>query len=267
MFSLNSSLKLGISLGLFIIILGGLFLENFNIDGPVVSYQEKSLIVPKVMEMNFQNKLKFLENKNTLHYPTLSTKVGIDSIYLNWGAITGERIVNGTAASYTPADQQHFLTEIAEKFDEEIIKKSLVLGVDYIIIHKDLMDQKLKSDDIFNKLLLKGVVFNEKDIFILDTRKYGIVFSKCDFKKDFEISLQSVLDQRNIQKVDILILKNKSNCYLPSIYLDRYKQYSFHSTDFLGNSNKRTAFYKMPILIEPYQQIVLSEMTGYLRFE
>lgn len=163
-----------------------------------------------------QEKLQFLKGKVTLHLPIYTTETdefGKNSVYLNWATQTGERIVNGNA-SYLPGDQLMFLWEIKnEGLGEKNILRLKALGVDYVIVHKDQIE-------------------------IIDLAKINLTPKICSFPGDFAISEISI--------------KNVSDCFLPSIYEDRYRMID-------------QRFLRMPIIIGPGEQVVLSEINSELR--
>lgn len=62
-------------------------------------------------------------------------------------------------------------------------------------------------------------------------------------------------------------LKSKSNCYLANIYTDKYKDETFYLNDLYGTKTQRKFYFKLPPIIEPYQEIILSELDNNLRVE
>lgn len=61
----------------------------------------------------------------------------------------------------------------------------------------------------------------------------------------------------------VLDLKNMSDCYLPSIYEEKYKTMKFN-TNFINQSQHIISF-KLPPIIGPYEEIILSELNNNLK--
>ncbi|MDO8638126.1 MAG: hypothetical protein Q7R43_01005 [Candidatus Daviesbacteria bacterium] len=249
---------------LFIIILAGLLLENYNISESVVSFNEKSSIIPQLYMMDYKHELAFLKGKRTLHLPvkTLDWFGGLDSLYLNWASVTGEKIVNGNVASYIPNEQINFLSNFTDKIDEKELKKLIAINVDYIIIHQSL--EKFKS---LENLYKQAIVYNSNNIVILDLKEIKIPISECNFEKDISLDVKSGFIIKYMRPLRLLYLRNKSDCYMTSIYNEKYRNIIIKSMDLFGNLKQYTLYFKLPPVIEPFEEIILSEEVGNLRVE
>ncbi len=227
-----------------------LTLENFTLK----SYDDRSLTLSKIDQIGKSN-LQFLEGKKTLHLPIFSIEMddfGKNSAYLNWLTQTGERIVNGNT-SYLPPDQLMFLAQVKAGFDEKVLSKLKALGVDYLVIHKELLTPRDQQGISTAFAFDKAVVFNQFNTVIIDLSKYDIKAQICLLERDFDIQLESSY---------AMLLTNKADCYLPSIYEDRYR-----TMNVTVDGQKKTAYFKMPIIVGPGEQVVLSEENQELRIE
>lgn len=239
-----------------------LFLENYN----AKSYSNESLMLQKLKQINSgENRFKFLERKATLHLPVYTPDFGKDSIYLNWATVTKEKVMNANDAYY-PADQLNFLYNLKNKIDEATLKKLYAINVDYIILHKGLLGKDIEKYKTITESQ-NQTVYDKDNIQIIDLKKYNFEIKKCDFNKDIEKDLKNATLENSNQNIRVFILKNKSNCYLSNVYMDRYRNVSYNTGDFYGNPQKRTIYLRLPVVIEPYQEVVLYEIYNDFRIE
>jgi len=238
---------------LFIIILGLLVVENIN----TFSFDQRSYILPKVERLSENGELIFLKDKVTLHLPIIFPDfVVTEGVYHNWRVITNEKLVN-MYSGYLPPEHIKLMMKLKEGVGLEDLKKLKAMGVNYLVMHRDLMDEDyyknkvLKYDEIYDK----GVIFNKEDTKIIDLNKYDFFIKRCDFDKDLEINLSEAVVSGSSERIKVSTIKNKSDCFYPSIYMDRYKD-----IDIYQNFIKITVQLKMPYLIEPYQEVVLGEI-------
>ena len=247
--------KLFLAAGFLLLVLS---LENFT----VKDFVTRSAVFNKLDSLG-EGKMAFLKNKIVFHLPiyTISDAdvFGNNSYSTNWATRTGERVVNGNSGFF-PADQLSFLFGAQDNFNEEALRKLLVLGVNYVVFHKDLMPPAYESA-LFEELqgYEDKVVFEDVDITIVDLGKYNFPFHVCSFPQDFNVRVTEDQDLDTSTSY-ALILRNKSNCYLPSIYWDRYRHLVIEI-----DGQKRTAELKLPLLVEPGEQIILNEMSKELR--
>lgn len=244
----------------FVVIMGLLVVENINI----FSFNQTSYILPKVERLSQNGQLVFLRDKNVLHLPIIFPDfVRTEGVYHNWRVVTGEKIVN-MHSGYNPQDQINLLLKLKEGVSLNELKKLTALNVHYVILHKDLINvgqynsQFKDSEGFFEE----GTVFNKEDTQIIDLSKYDFDIKKCDFNQDFDINFTKALIAQTSISTNVLVLKNRSDCYLPNIYNDRYK-----SMDFYPNFIKKTVNFRLPIIIEPYQEIILSELNNELKLK
>ena len=80
----------------------------------------------------------------------------------------------------------------------------------------------------------KGIIYNEKELIVVDLSKYQFNMPLCSFPDDFEIRAVG----------DALIIENLKDCFLSNIYHDRYREW---------NNFK----FKLPMLVEPREQVIV----------
>lgn len=244
---------------LFIIFILILFAENFT----PLDYNQKSTILPLLKKIDSAYELAFLKDKGTLHLPVnFPEDWGKESAYLTWLTQTGEKIANGNGG-YIPEDEIDFLTKIKKSsLDENILKEIRAFGTDYLIIHKNLMTPSEKENIRSETGVLKrGTVFDRDGIQILDLKKYNFQITKCELEKDFDIKVGPGLYRPTNQTFTVVLIKNKSNCYLQSPYENRYSD-----IDAYINGSLKTIYIRLPILIRPYEEVALTEINGEVRF-
>lgn len=249
---------------IFSLIIALLWVENFTPEPMERSYQLNSPILKQVEKLQASgNKLSFLENKRTLHVPLIYDQFNdVESVYLNWAALTREIIINGNRGSYLSSEQAMFIKQLEENIDENTLRKLYALGVDYIIFHKDVLGQDLGKYSKQTPLFDRGAVNVGDNLLIVDLKRYHFLTNVCDFPKDMEFGVQIVSVSESGQVVHMVNLKNKNNCYFPAVYLDKYQQINFYV-----NFIKRTVHLKLPVIIEPYQTVSFSEIYNNLRWE
>lgn len=249
----------------FLLIMFLLLIENYHLK----SYEEKPFLLQKIAQVDL-DELKFLEGKKTLHLPIHLPDSAKETMYLNWAIMTKEKITNGSSG-YLPSDQAVFLLGLKDDLDENLLKKLLAINLDYLIIHKDLFNKikkEFKDEKIISKHGIK-IAYDKNKILILSLKENDLNINKCSFDKDVKADFKNASASINEvnQNFYVLLLENKSNCYLPSIYMNRYKQKYFYENDFYGNKTKHVVYFKLPPVIEPYQKIILSELNNSLRVE
>lgn len=215
-----------------------LILENLT----PKDFSLRSNILSKIDLMD-KAKLQTLSNKITLHLPIYDTSdadnFGNNSGYLNLVTQTGGKIVNGNT-SYLPSDQLVFLSEIKrDGLSDQNILKLKALGVEYVVVHKP-------------------------EIEIVDLGKTNLNPKICNFSNDFDIQFGKAAPGgvTSEETTYAISLKNMGSCYLPSIYEDRYRSIN---VEIDGKGKK--AHLRMPIIIGPLEQVVLSEINRELRIE
>lgn len=246
-------------IGLVIVLLAIIILENFS----TKQYSLQSGLISQANQLD-PAILSRLQDKKVLHLPIYSTQdadnFGNNSGYLNWLTITKERIVNGNSA-YLPADQLKLLDQVNASLDEEAFKKLKILGVDYVVLHKNMIKDYDKKYAPLEHFYDFGNIYDEHDLLVIDLQKYQLNYTLCDFK-DFTKQVQPVLNEEFIMTGYGLSIKNPGNCFLPFIGNDRYQKMT---ADVDGQ--KRIVYFRMPILVEPMAELVLTEMNKELRIE
>lgn len=253
-----------IIISIFVIIVTGLFIENFHFQNPTVSYIEKSEIIPKINNTQAEKDLSFLKDKKTIHFPVLINEIGLSSLYLNWAAITHEKIANGNSG-FLPSEQYSFLQDIKDSLDEDNLKKLKILDFDYIVYHKNLLRNNI-NNEILNKFESE-IVYNQNNVIILDIKKLSINVKFCHSINDLKIQNVEMTIANGIQKIQAVIIENKNDCFVPNIYQNKYLQKYFISSNLFGGEIKRKFYLKLPVLISPYQETILSELNNNLRIE
>jgi hypothetical protein len=255
----NNKFKL-ILLIIFILIL---FIENYNFK----NFSSKSNIIESLSKPVLRNKLAFLNNKTTIHLPINIPNYGDDGAYLNWTVYTNEKIMNGNTG-YLPPDITNFLLRIKKSFSKKEISALKALNINYIVIHKNLLNENDKKIYLGNHVLYQNAkAYEDKNILIIDLNKIMLDIKICSFDKDInkDIFLASVKNS-NLTFYAVTF-KNNSDCYLPNIYFNRYKVIDLNSTNFYGNKIVKKVNLRMPILINPFEMIMLSEYNGEVKID
>lgn len=211
-------------------IIGALFIENIN----TFPYDSTSQALSSHTSYQKNN---FLKDKLTLHFPYHPPDIGEEAVYLNLATLTGEKLFNGVN-SYTPADHTQLLKGMENKVTDENLKKIKALGIDYLVIHK--------SGE------------NLADVEIVDIKNQDLDVKICDFNRSFDIQLTTLSIGNQQTPYNALVLTNKTDCYLVNQFSNRYKEI---------NIGANIAKVRLPILIEPKQQVILSEIYSTLRID
>jgi hypothetical protein len=221
---------------------------------------------------NFQI-LKMLHNKKTLHLPAVIFNYrDFESRYLTWSTFTEEYIMNGYA--YITEDMDIFLNLFINGKDNSIekIKLAKSIGLNMLVVHKDLLTNenlrylnsyRINSDKEILELqkryftLINSLRFTkayeDNNLLILDLDKLNLKIKKCNPIKDLSYNLQIEPRQSNKSIVYTLILKNNNECYLASLYLERYLEGNIFIDD-----KKNLFFIKLPIVIVPKQEVKIT---------
>lgn len=231
----------------------GLIIENFT----VRDFSQTSVNMDKLNDINFQRKISFLYGKKVLHLPVHIPELGEWSFYtLNWNTILRSTSVNGVSGSIS-ADQLNFLMKLKNSLGDKELKELSAINVDYLIIHKELLGKEgEKYKDNWN-LYQQGMTYEDSELLVVDISKYRFSYRICDFDKDISQQLTRAKLEGVPGEFYIMIIKNNSDCYLPSIYEAKYKRINFGSA--LLGIGDNTASYRLPVVIGPYEQVILNE--------
>lgn len=227
-----------LKLPMFLIFLSLIFIENISI----FPFNEKSQVFEKFNNESYKKQLSFLKDKNTIHIPVGFNNDQNEARYLNWAAITEERIFNGYSG-YAPADRNDFIKKIKD-IDNKSYERIYAIGIDYIIFHKSLISD---FENVYTEkeIIGEGKTFEDNEIMIIDLKKYKFRIQKCKNNKDLFVQLISApFLMRGKVKV-----KNMGSCYYVSQYRDRYLPIK-------PNSREDTTYIKLPVLIDPGEEIV-----------
>lgn len=223
---------------------------NFDSTSPILEYinlkkSEKSLLTGLLAE------------KNTVHLP-LYIEGGFRNVgYLNWSTITGEKIFNGYSG-YAPAEWFR-IAEQVRTLDKKALEKFFVLGIDYLVIHKDLIERE--DTGVYRNninFLQQGVVYNDQKIELVDLKKLKLKITFCS-SRDVRFVMQSKTypvtqaSGTTFQLFSKIFLINPKNCYLVSKYYDRYSQ-----VDILIGNKKQSLPVRLPLLVEPFEKVQLN---------
>ena len=242
--------------GLLMVILTSIVVENYN----VKSFRQKSYILGYLSGAR-KKKFSFLKNQTTFHYPTFepliqNNKFLLEAVYLNWDTVTGETMMNGYSG-YFPIDWTNILGQFRDNLGKESLKKMKILGIHYVIIHKNLLSsssfQKLWLDH--GKLYEKGMIYNGQNTLILNLNRYYFKYHLCHFHKDFLYEGMHVYAINGQPSYYKLIVRNAANCYLASPFNKRY-----FPLNFTIGGEKYHSYLKFPLLIDPYKKV---ELYGY----
>lgn len=228
---------------IFCFIFIAIFIENIQID----NFKQTSYVL-NISKTHKETYAKLLKEKKTIHIPAYSADLGTGSTYLNWSTITGEIAFNGYSG-HIPLDHVLLAWQVDNNLNEDAFKKILALKINYIIIHKKLLDNhSINSYKKRYPLYSVGKIHEDSDVLIIDMKKYKYPIYLCDINKNLNI----IPDKNNTENslTHKIILENKSNCYFPSLYSDRYRKVSYFK-----NNKKYTFSAKFPILISPLEKI------------
>lgn len=215
-------------------------LNHFNFDSTSSILKEKDYI-----EHNFG----FLNGKGTFHSYTLGDTTGI----LNFGILTKEKMINGYNG-YTPPDAFYFLGSFKIPLVENKLKELYAIGIQYVIIHKDLLTaEQVQNLSLNQAFLRKGTIFDEKEIQVVDLDKYDFNIKFCNFDKDIDFKL-GFMPNVKPDKYQLSI-ENKSDCYLTNTLQNRYRSKVIDK-----NGIKVTVFIRMPLVIDPFGKITVDEI-------
>lgn len=224
-----------------------LLLENLNI----YEFTERSKYIPTPQTTSHDySKLTFLKNQQTLHLPTYVGIPWLQNQYLNLSTISNERILNGYSGFF-PGEWVDLLANTEKNFDEKSLKKLRAIGVNFIVIHKDEVEKKFETKFLTTDFLNKYRYF-ENEIFLVLSLQ-DITVTKCNLNKDIDFQLRPY--QTSFGQTTTLfyrlVIKNKSNCYLASVLQDRYLEREFYF-----NGSRYTQNIKMPIVMEPFEEVI-----------
>ncbi|NMC35843.1 hypothetical protein GYA49_02245 [Candidatus Beckwithbacteria bacterium] len=244
--------------GFIVAVVSLLLLENWN----TKTYQDNSYILKQLPN----KQLQFLRNKSVLHYPTKIHDLGSESnYYLNWLTQTGEKTVNGNSG-YLPADHIKLLENLEANLDEAALTKLKALTVDYVIIHQDLLATREQQAMIAaNKNLYQNlVIWENNNLQILDLHKLAVQPKLCDWQS-LNKNLQLATVKNYPKQIYVLFLKNSQDCYVVSPFEQKYQSLAFTTYDLFGQEIERHVQLRLPAILEPDQEIMLSELTNDLK--
>lgn len=222
-----------------------LFLENFNVN----DYSLQSDILNSFNKEISQQELLFLRNNHTLHLP-ISKSLAKETEYTIWAVQTGEITFNGYSGFF-PEDYLKFKRSLWQDVDEAALKKIYALGIDYLVIHKNLMGNKdLKKISALN-LDTSAKKLDNKMLLVLDLKKFNFNIAYCSFPDDFKFNFETNVNPANGKNEQVLIMENVNDCFL-SPKISRYQKILYGDS-----SNRSNVHIKLPILINPYEKVSL----------
>ncbi|GEM_PF-2235169 len=224
-------------------------LNRFNFDSTSSILKEKDYI---------ERSFKFLNNKGTLHFPP--GYLFDEARYLNFGTVTYEKMINGYN-SYMPPDWFSFMKAYKTSLEEDDLKKLNAIGIQYVIIHKDLLSKQQTQNLFGNQAFLqKGTIFDQNGVQIISLDNFAFDIKLCSFDRDFDF----ILKQRSSFNINFyrLNIDNKSDCYLTSVLQNRYRSKVVYE-----NGIAKTAYIRMPIIIAPFEKISVDEENRDLKIK
>lgn len=232
-----------------------LLLENINIANfdsisPTLQYIDSKKVEKSLL-------FSLLAEKNTIHFPIYTAGPFNNVRYLNWSTITGETIFNGYSG-YFPTDWAK-IAEQVKKLDKKALEKLYILGIDYLIIHKDLIDQEnAKAYNSNVDFFLSGIIYKDKKIEVIDLKRFSFQASVCNIRDmRFEIKATSYpvaqISGTIFQFFSKITLVNPKNCYLVSKHQDIYSK-----IELIVRGKNISLPIKLPIVIEPFEKIEIN---------
>lgn len=199
-------------------------------------------------------KLALLKNQVVLHLPIYTTedadRFGQNSAYLTWLTETGEKVINGNSG-YLPVDHLQIMATIKQTMDSRAFNLASLLGVNYIVVHKDRLEGADKALFEQNITLYKsGTIYEDEGIIIVDLSKYNINNPLCSFE-DIDLKVSPAV-----------VLTNPKDCYLVSKLEERYREIPVS----IEGEEKR-ALIKIPFIIFPKEEVVLTEINKEVRIK
>ena len=174
-----------------------------------------------------------------------------EPLYLNWDTVTNEIMMNGYSG-FTPNDWLNFMANAQRDLNREMLKELKAVGVNFVIIHKNLMPHE-ELQFLYQKhfrLYRQGLIYHGKNTLVLSLKKYHFKINFCNFQKDFAnkgVRLYAVNGQPAYIVSD---LKNEDNCYLVSKFENRYYPLTVRT----GGRTYHTHLV-LPLIVLPYQKI------------
>jgi hypothetical protein len=158
-------------------------------------------------------------------------------------------------SGYFPPDWVEMITGFETSLDENTLKKLSALKVNYLILHKDRLDQKYITNlKTSNRLINNLVYFENNNYLILALSNNLLSTKKCDSAKNINLTPVpiSVSSGQTPTYFNQIKISNTGNCYIISTFNQRYQEAS------IFNSGK---FYpvniKMPAVLGPKEEILL----------
>lgn len=227
-------------LALFIIAL--IFIENIH----VRSFAETSSTLKNHSHKAYD--LAFLYGSTTVHLPLVFSNPLEKIHHLNWATITHEKMLNGYSG-YEPYDWAQLIMKINHRLDEKSMRKLKALGINFIILHKNLIDKDTLRDLVNDKFYKISKVYEDENVLIVDIRKYRLEITLCDKNKDFSIKRKRTDGSENGTSIRLELINTK-DCYLPSKFANRYTDLSYEEAQ-----KTYKVSVKLPLLISPYEKI------------
>lgn len=232
----------------FLLILENINFQKFDTPSQILPYMASE----KIKQSQLITKLK---SKNTIHFPIITQDTGNNIRYLNWSTITAENIFNGYSGYY-PADWLDLASKA--KIDNKSLEKFYLLDINFLIIHKKLINQgELKNYHNNLDFLKSGILFEDDEVILIDLKKLNFNPPIC-FLRDlkFEINTKSYPVAQtlgvNFQLFPSINLVNPKDCYVVNKNMERYSKIDIYIKGKVQSMN-----IKLPILIEPFSKLVI----------
>jgi len=204
------------------------------------------------------SKLEFLKDKLTIHYPShLDRNFPDEAGYLNWATVTKEKLVNGYSGYYPP-DFYYFMLDFNKSnLSDTSIKKLKSLGVEYLVIHEELLSSK-ENEFVKNNLKSteSATVLKQENESIINLEQINPPVTVCNTKDSLGFSFVSpLIIQFGKPIFSIARLENRNSCFYVTPKEQRYLKVHYRVGKREGDS-----FLILPILIEPQRASAVSTL-------
>lgn len=219
----------------------------------VWNYNDTSYFLTGYAGNGYLKDRNYFVGKVTLDLPYYTRD--FETRYYTWQTLTGAVTMDCFGGSYVPEDVLSLLTPNAVIPSPESLRAFKAIGIDDIVIHKDLIRRDFPGADLSAAEKWSGIKsFEDRDLLILDLNRLPRV-PECEPEKNFTLALETPPAASRSNPVSFRVfLKNEADCYLASRYGDRYVKASV----IIGKSSYVT-YLKLPVVMEPRAGAVLTD--------
>lgn len=228
-----------------------------------MSFTETSTLISQVKTYKKNNPdiINLLDNKKTLHIPFYipgdAATERVQTEYLLWAIETHETTLNGYSG-YFPKRSLNFLYSLlTDRFSSDSKDMLKALGMDYVIVHKDHLNELNNSMQVLladsKKNLKSLLIYEDSQLAIYDMHSYKQPVKTCNPRDALDITFFP--EQYNWYTEPLAyqaVIKNKYDCYSTQVYDDQYLQVTIDV-----DGKKMKSILQLPLVIKPNQTIVL----------